>query len=92
VEVTGGCNGCPCPSIELRVDPSLATAAPHDATEAGHLRLPPQASGPQGDLILFEDGGLLAYLEYTARDPDDPPLIELPAPALLDTYTLPITG
>jgi hypothetical protein len=91
-EVIGGCGDCPCPSVELRVDTSRAGAAPHNPHVAGHLPLPARASGPAGDLILFHDKGWLAYLEYAAHDPDGLPLEELPEPAHLDVYTLPINN
>lgn len=90
-EVIGGCRDCPCPSVELRVDPSLAEVGPHDPNVAGHLPLPPQASTPAGDLILFHDKGWLAYLEYSAHDPDDLPPRDLPDPEHLDVYTVPIS-
>jgi hypothetical protein len=91
-EVVGGCGGCPCPSIELRVDHACALAAPHDPTVGGHVPLPSQASAPGGDLILFHDKGWIAYLEYAAHDPDDLPMTELPEPAQLDVYTLPLSS
>jgi hypothetical protein len=92
LEVIAPCPDCPCPSIELRVDPSKAQAAPHDASVAGHRPLPVQAAGPGCDVIVFHDNGWLAYLECVVHDSDSEPLNGLPPPDQLDVYTLPVQG
>ena len=91
IEVVGGCTRCPCPSVDLRVDRSRATAAP-EKDVAGHRPLPVNADGPGCDLMVFQDNGWLDSLEYVVHDAEGAPVTELPAAHELDVYTLPITG
>lgn len=86
IQVVGGCADCPCPGIELRVDPTDAEVAPHDPLVAGSVPLPVHGSTSDCDLYVFHDKGWLSYVECAARDADTAPVFELPPPETVDVY------